>query len=413
MFNIKKFIHVYLKITTRNKIKRLFEILFNPLYIIAIIAIVLIRIIRPIITVRFGTLHSEIFGMFAVAPELTLTYKEAKINQPTFKTFDIWYLGEYVTNKQLAKMWKRVYSVWPYWIVRPLLFVNKYIPGGECHLIPKNNGRDLYNFIDRYSVHINFTREEEIFGETELKKMGLPEGAKFVTILARDNLYTKEKDPNHDWSYHDYRNTDINAYEKAVRFLVESGYYVFRMGSKVKDKFCFEHKNVFDYATNGMRSDFMDIYLGARCEFCLTMGSGWDSIPFIFRKPIVYVNFVPIGYIYSYSERYITISRRYFSITDNKELTLKEIVSRNVHNLFESSQYLDNGIRLIENTSEEIYDVVVEMFERLKGSWQVQPEDDELQRKFWMIIPNNRKIHGEFRGRYGAVYLRKNKEWLD
>ncbi|OLY63958.1 TIGR04372 family glycosyltransferase [Leptospira santarosai] len=413
MSNIKKFIHVYLTRTTRSKIKRLLNIIFNPLYLIAVIVIIIIRIIRPVITIRFGALHSEIFGMFAIAPELTLTYKEAGINQPALKTFDIWYFGEYITNKQLAQMWRRVYSVWPYWIVSPLLFANRYIPGGWHHLVPKDNGRDIYNFIDHYSVHLNFNREEELFGETELRRWGVPKGAKFVTILARDSLYTKEKDPNHNWSYHDYRNTDINAYEKAVKFLVDSGYYVFRMGSKVKDKFSFEHQNVFDYAVNGMRNDFMDIYLGAKCEFCLTMGSGWDSIPFIFRRPIVYVNFVPIGYIYSYSKRYITISKKYFSVNENRELTLKEIVSRGLYNLFDSSQYVKNGIKLIENTHDEIYEVVVEMFERLKGNWQEQFLDDELQKKFWTIIPKDSRIHGEIRGRYGAVYLRKNKWWLD
>ncbi|EMN96772.1 glycosyltransferase, TIGR04372 family [Leptospira interrogans serovar Medanensis str. UT053] len=246
----------------------------------------------------------------------------------------------------------------------------------------------------------------------ELEKMGITAGAKFVTILARDSVYTREKEPDRDWSYHDYRNTDVNSYVKAAQFLVNAGYFVIRMGSKVKDKFEFQNKNVIDYATNGTRSDFMDIYLGAKCEFCITMGSGWDSIPFIFRKPIVYVNLVPIGYIYSYSTRYITISKKYFSIPDNRELTLKEIVSRNLHNFFESSQYINNGIKLIENTPEEIYDVVIEMFQRLNGNWESQPEDDQLQKIFWMRIPKGDKVHGEFKGRYGAAYLRKNVWWL-
>ncbi|MBE8397882.1 TIGR04372 family glycosyltransferase, partial [Leptospira borgpetersenii serovar Hardjo-bovis] len=102
----------------------------------------------------------------------------------------------------------------------------------------------------------------------------------------------------------------------------------------------------------------------------------------------------------------------YFSIPDNRELTLKEIVSRNLHNFFESSQYINNGIKLIENTPEEIYDVVIEMFQRLNGNWESQPEDDQLQKIFWMRIPQGDTFHGEFKGMYGAAYLRKNVWWL-
>lgn len=395
-----------------NKLTRILQIFFNPLYILAIPIILLIRVFRPFIKIRFGTLHSEIFGIFAINPELILCNREAGIDQPKHKTIDIWYFGSKISNTQLALMWKRVFFVLPFWLIRPLLLANKYIPGGMNHLVEKLNGRDFHNLFDRYPVHINFSEEEELYGMLELEKMGITAGAKFVTILARDSVYTREKEPDRDWSYHDYRNTDVNSYVKAAQFLVNAGYFVIRMGSKVKDKFEFQNKNVIDYATNGTRSDFMDIYLGAKCEFCITMGSGWDSIPFIFRKPIVYVNLVPIGYIYSYSTRYITISKKYFSIPDNRELTLKEIVSRNLHNFFESSQYINNGIKLIENTPEEIYDVVIEMFQRLNGNWESQPEDDQLQKIFWMRIPKGDKVHGEFKGRYGAAYLRKNVWWL-
>ena len=47
----------------------------------------------------------------------------------------------------------------------------------------------------------------------------------------------------------------------------------------------------------GQRSDFMDIYFGAKCHFFIGVGTGIDAIPDIFRRPILYVNVVPLEHM--------------------------------------------------------------------------------------------------------------------
>ena len=47
----------------------------------------------------------------------------------------------------------------------------------------------------------------------------------------------------------------------------------------------------------------MDIYLGYICSFCITTGTGYDAIPsFIFRKPVLFTNSVPLSIIPSYKK---------------------------------------------------------------------------------------------------------------
>ena len=392
----------------------------SPLYLIAVLPILLIRLVRPFVLIRFGSLHSERIGVFTQVPEIHLCERDAHINQPAGKYIDIWYFGAWISNKQLALMWRRIFRVWPLGLIKPLQSANRLIPGGDQHAIKKNNARDTHNLFDRFPAHLQFTAREESFGQDELARLGVPKGSKFVCLLARDGSFQTAATPGKDWSYHDYRNMDVNRFTLVSRQLASLGCFVLRMGSVVKQRLEFEDPQVIDYATSGMRSDFMDIYLGAKCEFCVTVGSGWDGIPYIFRRPIVYVNLVPLGGIYTFSSRYINITKRHWSIKNNRELTLREIISRGLHLCYHADDYQSQGVTLIENTSDEIRDVTIEMFERLNGTWKPHKDDEALQKRFWEIFSKDavpaflgRPLHGEIRARFGAAFLRNNQWWLE
>jgi hypothetical protein len=55
----------------------------------------------------------------------------------------------------------------------------------------------------------------------------------------------------------------------------------------------------------------------------------------------------------------------------------------------------------------------------LNGTWKPHEDDETLQRRFWEIFPvdateaiNKRPLHGEIRARFGAHFLRNNRDWL-
>ena len=179
------------------------------------------------------------------------------------------------------------------------------------------------------------------------------------------------------------------------------------------------HSKVIDYATNGMRSDFMDIYLGAKCAFCISAGTGFDAVPIIFRRPVAYVNNVPAGHFFGFTDQIIGIFKHHLDADSNRELSLSEIFARGVGHCRVTSGYETKGVDLIENTPEEIRDVAIEMAERLNGTWQAHPEDDALQQRFWEIFPtdavnvyNGKPLHGKIRASFGVMFLRNNPEWL-
>ena len=137
-----------------------------------------------------------------------------------------------------------------------------------------------------------------------MKNFGLPNNAKFVCLFVRDSAYLENYQFNifNDWSYHNHRDGNIDRYVLAAEELAQRGYFVFRMGKKVIKPLKSSNSKIIDYANSKMRSDFMDIYLGGKCTFCITTGAGFDSIPYIFRKPLVAIE-VPLSTLRTFSKK--------------------------------------------------------------------------------------------------------------
>ena len=99
-------------------------------------------------------------------------------------------------------------------------------------------------------------------------------------------------------------------------------------------------------------------------------------------------------------------------------MTLKELVSSESAFCLNTDDFDNKNIDLFENTPEEIRDLVIEMVERLNGSWRSDESDVVLQERFWELFPANSKdsrgvpLHGQVVLRYGAAFLRNNRRWL-
>ena len=391
-----------------------------PLTIFAVPVVLILRLIKPWMLVRWREMKTSTFGHLGGNTEIYLCERDAGINVPRQRHVDISFVQKRVSNRQLVKMWKRIHRVWPAWCLPPIRRVNRQIPGGAVHEIGNNTleDRDVHNLYDRFPPHLKFTADEEARGEADLRLMGIPAGAPFVCMTVRDSAYYYQVtgQMNHE---NEYRDCDIQNFVLAAEELADRGYFVVRMGAKVRERINSDHPRVIDYATSGMRSDLLDIYLGARCEFCISTATGFDCVPAIFRRPIVFVNILPLGWLATWSAKFIHITRHHMSVRNGQELTLREIFECGVGFGFYTSDYETRGIRVIENTPEEIRDVVVEMAERLSGTWCAHEDDEVLQRTFWKIFPTEAKtadgtpINGEIRARFGAAFLRNNRGWLE
>jgi putative glycosyltransferase (TIGR04372 family) len=388
-----------------KKLRSAFYLLIQlPFYLFSIPLLIIIYLLRPWLLIRWYGLPCGRIGHLALDAELYSCRRDAKINQPSQKYIDFFFLEHrYICNRQLVKMQRRSITILPAFLMVPLSNTNRFINlcikgkvksdsgkkslGGQ-HEIDIFVQKSFYKIImPKSSPHISFNEEEKLKGKTILNEFGIPENAKFVCLIVRDSAYLARHkiETLHNFSYHNYRDCDIDNFVLAAEELAARGYYVFRMGIKVHKPLKSSNPKIIDYANSKMRSDFMDIYLGANCTFCISTALGYDAIPSIFRKPVAYI-YTPVGIAQLQAENDLAICKHHLNKKTKKKLTISEIFSSNVIIGLSSAEYENNNVELQENTPEEIKDLVTEMDERISGSWKETEEDLLLQKKFWHIF---------------------------
>jgi putative glycosyltransferase (TIGR04372 family) len=396
-----------LKSMVRYKIDYLSIISFP----IAVPVIVMIRLIRPWIHIRFGYFFYQRIGHFAADVALALAENKLTKGNPYWN----WYsLPKKTSNQQWAKMTMRSLRV--RWWVAPLCFWNKILPGGECHTKHPAaltlGSRDKFNWVGQTSAQIPFMPEEEQTAKSWLQKQGWKEGEAFVCLLVRDDAYLSQnslhKLSEQDNYLYKFRDSDISTYVQAAEYLAEQGLWVLRMGKQMNKPIPTQNPKIIDYAFHPGKSDLLDVWLFANCYFCISTGTGGDNLADIYRRPLLIVNFSSLSYLVSWNDC-ITVPKHLVWRKTEMALTLNE----NLENRFENTQDYDQaGIYFKDLTEQEITDAVKERLDRLNGTWQENRRDVALQNRFWEQFKawsDFSKLHGWIHpeARIGSDFLRK------
>ena len=187
------------------------------------------------------------------------------------------------------------------------------------------------------------------------------------------------------------------------------------MGNIVEKKFQTNNAMIIDYATNGDRSEFLDMYLASKCEFTISNSTGWDALPQIFRKPILFIDYAPVGLVSTFSSKFMVTIRHHYSKELMRNLTLKEIFDSDLGFAYKSSHYDSKNIILKNNTKEEIKNTVLEMETFVKNSEFNNTEKLQDNLKFWEIYKdmlkkyNSSKLHGNINSRISSKFIENNK----
>jgi len=398
----------------RKPLRILLKFLFNlPGFLLAIPVVLLIRILKPIVLVRFGQFGSEIIGHTIFYLEYYLSKHEGKNS----KIIDCFYFPTHDIPDRPNLHWDLM--IRKHVRISPIFYyfdkINRFIPGGKMHYI--EICFDDYNgLLARTKPHVKFIKGDDERGSQFLETLGLAPDDRYVCLIIRDSAYKEkyQKWDNADWSYHNYRDTDIETYNKTARALAEKGYWVFRMGKAVDKPFMVDHPHVLDYANSFHRSDFLDIWLMANCHFCISTGTGIDMVACVYQRPLVMVNYIPLSAITVFCQA-VTVPKKL--VWENKERGKLSLQEQLQHNYSRTQEYKDAGIRILDLSPDEITEAVLEIEQRIDSQWNDTEEDIKLQKLFWNQLKAwpgfgnyNEWIHPE--SRIGASFLRKNHEWF-
>lgn len=380
----------------------------------AIPAVLLIRCLRPWRLIRFGDIRSERIGHFAA----DAGHQWARRQQQSGKILDYYWIQRPTCNQFWEQMVCRNFPVHSW--VRHLDLWNRVMPGGAVHHRPSSTtgSRDIQGCLEQMQEPMQFLPEEDADARSWLQKQGWREGEPFVCLLVRDSHYlnndsilkewSKNSHPvyGNGWDYHNYRDSDISTYVKAAEWLADQGIWVFRMGKNMEKPISSTHPRIIDYAFHPDRSDFLDIWLFAHCDLCISTGTGPDMISDVYRRPLLFLNYLPLSHIVSWSDA-MHLPKTLVWDETGIPLTLTEYLE---HSYLFSEKYEQLGIRIIDRTEDEILTAVQERWQRIEGTL-VDTEDDMVhQQRFWDVM----KMHPDFEKYNGWIHpeARAAAVWL-
>ena len=274
-----------------------------------------------------------------------------------------------------------------------LFFQNKNYPSIGVRLLDLHSDQKISEEVNvNKFFNKNFSlpiKDELNFYEILKKNTNYSEGQKIVTIHFRDEIYRNDKGRRM------YRNSSINNSYDAIKYLIQKGYYVIRVGNLSKDKFDFNNKNFLDYSFSELISEKLDLLLIKNSSFFIGTQSGLTEIAYLFNVPVMLLNMYQLfeGYPKKKCDRglFKKIFFKEEKISLNEFMNLSPIYHNSlVHNL----KYINN-LDFQENESSEITSSI-QKFESLYSynnleshSMDQQKFNQDLKRKIIEIYNFN------------------------
>ena len=375
---------------------------------VSIPLVLIMRLIQPVYHIHLGFFYGGRIGHFVYDTTMAAISTNKKVGH-----LYLFYFLPNISNNQWAKMVKRQLNV--YFLVRFLAFANSIIPGGERHsflpgLQQEYSSRDVKGLLYHSDFEFKFSDAEVKKVKKWLKEKGWNEGDKIVCFQVRDNEYLLSK----NWSYHNYRNSDIDTYLPSMELLADKGYFVMRMGKAMSKPIKSFNNKIIDFAFDKNKTDLISVWLCANCELIVSTGSGPDSISDVYRKPILHINYLPMTEVHSWSNAAYSPKKLYWK-ESGLLLSFNEYCE---YNFFYSERYDYFGINIVDLDPTEITDSVCEVIEKIEGRYIEKIEDTELQNYFWETAMKNKRfsdvnefIHPD--ARMTRTFLKSHPNWLN
>ena len=397
----------------------------RPLYFLLIMLaapiVFFIWALRRLLLLRFGVFNSDRIGAFAPEAQSYLVTQKRDLSGSW--RFDFIGVRGPISNLQLLKMLARQIRVLPVaWLWLLLDRACQFWTRSSLHHSNTTLSLNDWPQFLNYPSLLRFSSSEKLEGKNLLQALGVPSDASWVCIHNRDSEYLNTRvpaskyAPGKSWAYHSYRDFSAQSMVPAAEELTKRGYFVLRMGAAIAEPLISTNPKIVDYASTPLRSDFADIFLLANCAAYLGSDSGICTVPHIFGKPTIIVNY-PLGYTAQLTHQFTFpfIPKHLYHRATKRRLGIREVFNGKLINAGESRLYEEAGVGVVDNTPEEICDLAVELDERLKGTWRPQVQDEQLQLQFWHIFRQHCPPEhiGSVQPRIGAAFLRQHMYLLD
>lgn len=314
---------------------------------------------QPFVRFQLCVVGFHRYGHLALEPEIFLAEQEIIKETSTSRrrVINIWSLGPVAkqSNRYLASKWKQELLVFPSWLVSSLHSVGSFFPILKLSE-PKLSVTGSMNGLDKTTSHVSIKAEELEEGKKRLVEIGINPDRPYVCLIVRDGGHYKSKGEIESAGY-EFLNFDINNFSGVAEALIESGFQVIRMGSGSERPFTSKPDGVIDYALSKNRSEFLDVFIAATCEFAVSTQTGPDAVCMLFRRPVLYVD------VTSYCQFFFGSKIATWSPVrlqkNGKLLNLSEVVNSEIAWFKDPNSFSINGISQQKSSNNELRELVL------------------------------------------------------
>ena len=346
-----------------NALKRIVK---GLLFAFSFVVLLVMKMLQPFIRFQLCVIGFHRYGHLALEPEIFLAEREIikSTNASSKRVISVWSLGPVAkqSNRYLASKWKQELLVFPSWFVSSLHSVGSVFPVLKLNE-PKLSITGSMNGLDKTASHVSFTANEIEEGKKGLVKIGINPDKPYVCLIVRDGGHYKSKGEIESAGY-EVLNFDINNFSGVAEALLESGFQVIRMGSGTERPFTGKPEGVIDYALSNNRSEFLDVFIAATCEFAVSTQTGPDAVCMLFRRPVLYVDVTRYGQFF-FGSKLATWSPARLQ-KNGKILNLSEIVNSEIAWFKDPNLFSKNGISQQKSSSNELKELVLSYI-RMRG----------------------------------------------
>ena len=273
---------------------------------------------------------------------------------------------------------------------------------------------DQMEFWKNQNPSISFTPKDQKIGNDLEDKFRANTVNEFVCIGLPERIYYETKFAQ---EHGPLINQDLftmmpswETYLPSTTKLAEYGLDVLRMGQFVEQPInSLKHKGVIDYASK-YRSEFGDVWLLGNCKFAISgNGTGFYWISAAMNRPVVATD-LPSPQKTSYGPNDIFLPLLASSHSSKELLPFSWLIENT--EWASNRELIEGDIEIVKNTAEEITEVVLEMNQRIDGTWVETDEDIELQERFKKLRQHQPPWKVQQSVRIGAAFLRRYKHLL-
>jgi putative glycosyltransferase (TIGR04372 family) len=374
---------IWLKYPIWDKLKSVIKIfIIGP---ISVLAVLIMRLLHPICSIKVGYLLSHRIGHFIPnGAEFVHNKKNAKKNRSLIL---VTWNDEGISNHYWKKIVSRNAKISGRWL-KHIIIWNKRLPGWKSNAYlfgSRENLADPDMLFIQHDLRLEFSEDENREGKAYLESLGWTEGEPYICVQIRDNAYGDKFIRRSEQFEYNFRNSDVNIFLSSLNWLETQGFWVLRMGKLVETKIdAGKNSKIIDYANSENKSDFLDVWLFANCTGVISTGSGIDSLAFVYRKPVLFVNTLPFHDIHYYSDCIFAPKKLFYSKkVGKKQLNLVECL----HYLFKKdSEYSENNLEIEDLSSTEILECTKEFYFHKLCNQPYALNRNQLQDKAWFAM---------------------------